>query len=80
MTNEQFEVLASLMRSREPAKSAARLVLVEGWAGADAARETGLTPQSVSNAVGPYRAADAAIRSAYPLRDELHQDRAMARA
>lgn len=68
MTSEQFEVLANLMRSREPAKTAARLVLVDGMAGVEAARQAGVTPQSVSNAVGRYRAADLAIRGAYPLK------------
>ena len=68
MTAEQFEVLANLMRSREPAKTAARLVLVDGLAGVEAARQAGVTPQSVSNAVARYRAADAAIRGAYPIK------------
>lgn len=65
ITFEQFEVLAQLTRAREPAKTAARLVLLNGVAPADAARETGLSPQSVSNVVGRYRKFDAAARLAY---------------
>lgn len=65
ITVEQFEVLAQLTRAREPAKTAARLVLLDGVAPADAARETELSPQSVSNVVGRYRKFDAAVRVAY---------------
>lgn len=37
MTPEQFDLIAELIRSREPARSAARLVLVEGMEKAAAA-------------------------------------------
>ena len=43
-TVEQFEVLAQLTRAREPAKTAARQVLVEGLAPADVARELEMSP------------------------------------
>jgi hypothetical protein len=49
----------------KPAKTAARRVLLDGVAPADAARETDLSPQSVSNVVGRYRKFDAAVRAAY---------------
>lgn len=65
MTADQFDVLARLTRAREPAKTAAGLVLLDGVAPADAARETGLSPQSVSNTVGRYREFDASVRAAY---------------
>lgn len=65
ITVEQFEVLAQLTRAREPAKTAARRVLLDGVAPADAAREMALSPQSVSNVVGRYRKFDAAVRDAY---------------
>ena len=65
---QQFEVLAQLTRAREPAKTAARLVLLDGLAPADAARETDLSPQSVSNVVGRYRKFDAAVRVAYQVK------------
>jgi len=65
MTSAQFEILAQLTRAREPAKTAARAVLLDGITPADAARLTGLSPQSVSNTVGRYRGFDAAVRDAY---------------
>lgn len=65
MTTDQFNVLAQLTRAREPAKTAARRVLLDGVAPADVARETGLSPQSVSNVIGRYRKFDAAVRVAY---------------
>ncbi len=67
MTHDQFEVLAHLLRAREPAKTAARLVLVDGLPGAAAARQAGVTPQSVSNSLARYRAAEAAICAAWPI-------------
>lgn len=52
MNAAQFEALAELLRMREGAsKSAARLVLVEGLAPADAARQVGTTPQAVNSAL-----------------------------
>ena len=65
MTTEQFEVLAKLLRSRAPAVTAARRVLVDGVRPSEAARETGMTPAAVSNALARYRAADVLIRQAY---------------
>jgi len=65
MTADQFEVLAQLTRAREPAKTAARMVLVEGLIPADVARELEMSPQSVSNTVGRYREFDASVRAAY---------------
>jgi DNA-directed RNA polymerase specialized sigma24 family protein len=65
MTGEQFDVLARLTRAREPARSAARRVLVDGLSQADAAREFGMTPSALGNAVRRYRAWDADARLAY---------------
>lgn len=65
---EEFEIIAKLIGARDPAKAAARLVLVESSTGADAARALGISPQSVSNAVKRYRDADAGIRLAYRMR------------
>lgn len=65
ITADQFEVLAQLTRAREPAKTAARMVLVDGFMPADVARELDMSPQSVSNTVGRYREFDASIRAAY---------------
>lgn len=48
MNAAQFDAIAVLISSREPTKSAARRVLVDGIAPADTAREFELQPQSVS--------------------------------
>ena len=69
ITAEQFEVLAQLTRAREPAKTAAKRVLLDGVAQVDAARETGLSPQSVSNTVGRYKGFDASVRAAYKVKN-----------
>jgi hypothetical protein len=72
MTPEEFHVIATLISSREPAKSAARRVLVDGIAPADAAREVELVPQSVSNTLRRIRAAEATILTAYkPVKKNL---------
>ena len=68
-TAEQFEVLAQLTRAREPAKTAARMVLVDRLVPADVARELGMSPQSVSNVVGRYRKFDATVRVAYRVKN-----------
>ncbi|MDH1341528.1 hypothetical protein [Ectopseudomonas oleovorans] len=50
MNAAQFEALAELLRMRGGAsQEAARLVLVEGIAPAEAARRTGIKPQAVNN-------------------------------
>ncbi len=52
MNAAQFEALAELLRMRGGAsQEAARLVLVEGIAPAEAARRTGIKPQAVNNAL-----------------------------
>ena len=52
MTGSQFDALAELLRMRTGAsKTAARLVLVEGLTPAEAARQTGIAPQSVNSAL-----------------------------
>ena len=52
MNAAQFEALAELLRMREGAsRSAARLVLVDGIAPAEAARQVGTTPQAVNSAL-----------------------------
>lgn len=65
MNLAQFEAIATLISSREPAKSAARRVLVDGVENIEAAREFDLSRQSVSNTVGRFRAAEATILTAY---------------
>ena len=56
MRPESFDALAQLLRLRQgPAKEAARLVLVDGYRPAAAARQTGCTPQSASNTLARCR-------------------------
>ena len=45
--------------------TAARLVLMEGLSNAEAATETGISPQSVSKTLARFRLADKKIRAAY---------------
>lgn len=67
---KQFGVIANLIRSRDPAKSAAELVLVQGKSIAEAARmvqvgEKAVLPQTVNNAVTRFKAAHTRICEAY---------------
>ncbi|MCY1375733.1 hypothetical protein D9M69_631690 [compost metagenome] len=56
MSDAQFSALAELLRLRGGvSQDAARLVLVEGLAPAEAARQAGTTPQAVSNALASCR-------------------------
>ena len=61
----QFNAVAKLLRSREPVKTAARLVLVEGSARKDAMAATGVSGPAVSQAVKRYREAHKLISDAY---------------
>lgn len=65
MSKAQFEVVAELLRSREPVKSAVRMVLLKGVSTKDAAEKTDLAPQSVSNALRRYRNAHKKLLQAY---------------
>lgn len=50
MTSAQFDALAQLLRLRAgPQQAAARLVLVDGLAPADAARLAGVSPSALGN-------------------------------
>ncbi len=50
MTSTQFSALAQLLRLRAgPQQAAARLVLVDGLAPADAARMAGVSPSALGN-------------------------------
>lgn len=58
LTQAQLDAIAALVGMRSgPALHAAGLVLVEGRRPADAAREAGLSPQAVSNALARLRRA-----------------------
>lgn len=68
MTPAHFDVIAKLLRSRDPARAAARLVLIDGLTGVYAASLLGISAQSVSRAAQRFRAADREIRAAYKLK------------
>lgn len=65
MTPSQFDVVAELLRSREPVRTAVQMVLVEGRAAKEAAGATGLVHQSVTNALRRYRNAHKKLLFAY---------------
>lgn len=65
MTAEQFLVVAELLRSQEPVRTAVRMILVEGRGNQEAIQATGMKPNAVSNALRRYRNAHAKICVAY---------------
>lgn len=65
MTPKQFDAVAKLLRSRDPAKMAARLVLVDGLTRKDAIELSGVSGPAITQAVKRYKEAHALIQSAY---------------
>ena len=65
MTLAEFALIAKLLRSKEPVKTAAMRVLVDGMRIVDVAEATGLSQNSISNCVQRFRYADAEIRRVY---------------
>lgn len=65
MTPSQFYAVAQSIRSREPVRTAARLVLVDGVRPGEAAAQAGVSPQSCSNTVTRIRSAHALMVGAY---------------
>ena len=65
LTPAQFELIARLIQAKEPAKTGARLVLVEGLSNKDAYTKAGISPQSLSNTLGIYRKVHRDICDAY---------------
>ena len=65
MTQQQFELLARLLRSKEPVTTGARLVLLYGMPNAEAARTAGVTAQSVHRAAKRFSELYAEIFSVY---------------
>lgn len=55
LTKKQFDLIAKLIQSKEPARTAAFIVLVKGKGNQAAIAETGLSAQSVSNTLGRFR-------------------------
>lgn len=65
LTKKQFDLIASLIRSREPARTAAHLILVRGKSNPEAMEATGLSASSVSNTLGRFRVAHEKICKVY---------------
>lgn len=68
MTEDQFTVVADLIRSQEPVRSAARQILLEGARVSVAARDAGVSTSSASNTVRRIRAAFSKVCAASPWR------------
>ena len=65
MTPKQFDAIAKLLRSRDPAKMAARLVLVDGLTRKAAIEATGVSGPAITQAVKRYKDAHTLIQTAY---------------
>jgi hypothetical protein len=65
MTSSEFNLIARLLKSKEPTISAVRLVLLKGVANAEAARIAGCTPQSAHRSAKRFMALHADIRAAF---------------
>jgi hypothetical protein len=65
MTTQEFDLLARLLKSREPITSGARLVLLHKVPNAEAARTVGASPQSVHRAAKRFRELDEEIKNVY---------------
>lgn len=61
----QFEAVAKLLRGRDPAKTAAKMVLLDAMAVKDVVLATGMSQPAVSQAAGRYREAHELLLSAY---------------
>lgn len=68
LTRQEFEVVAKLLQSKEPAKTAARMVLVEGKTISEAATEARVLQPSVSRVVRRCRETHEFILIAYAKR------------
>lgn len=65
LTKEEFAVVSKALQSKEPARTAARLVLVEGRTIAEAVAATGCLQPSVSRVVRRCREMHAFILTGY---------------
>lgn len=65
LTEAQFDLIASLIRSKDPPRTAAFMILVQGTSNREAITRTGLSPSSVSNTLGRFRLAHKKIIDAY---------------
>ena len=67
MEAKQFDALTKLIRSRDPSREGARLVLVEGLTRKAAAERLGIAGETISKSVRRIREADGIIRNGYGL-------------
>lgn len=67
LSQEKFDVIAGLIRSRDPVRTAAMLVLVEGKSNQEAIKATGVSAASVSNTLTRFRQAHEKIEKAYKI-------------
>ena len=65
MTKSELELIARLLRSKEPVISAVRMVIFDQADNADAARAAGVTPQAVHRSTGRFLAMHKDICSAF---------------
>ncbi len=65
LSKAQFDLIARLIRSREPVRTAAYLVLVKGKSNQDAMNVTGVSAASLSNTLTRYRTHHAEILKVY---------------
>lgn len=65
LTLEQFDLIAKLIQSKEPARTGALLVLVHGKSNGEAYTAAGISPQSLSNTLGRYRRTHQDISAVY---------------
>lgn len=56
MTQSEFELIARLLRSKEPVISGVRMVIFDQVDNAEAARAVGATPQAVHRSTGRFLA------------------------
>ena len=56
MTKQQFDFIARMLRSKEPVISGVRLVIFKDMDNAEAARQSGVTPQSLHRSTGRFLA------------------------
>lgn len=61
----EFDAIVQVARTSEPSRTAARMVLVDGYSVSEAARVTGLLRPSVSRSVNRLRRRHALLSAAY---------------
>lgn len=71
MTEAQFEYIADMIRSKDPARQGARLVILHDVPNAEAARSVGVAPQSVHRAAKRIAEVHDELRRHY--KSSLHQ-------